>query len=273
MPELPEVETVVRGLRQHVVGRTIMAVQIAWHKTVQTPSPDEFTAGLVGHRLIGTSRRGKYILLEMDNDTHLSIHLRMTGRLFILPAGAAVEKHTRVVWTLDDGHELHFVDPRKFGRVALLRGADLDALHAKLGPEPLDALSPEGLARRLRRRKIAIKSALLDQAVVAGVGNIYADESLFQAGIAPQRPANSLSAEEMVRLRQALQCVLSSAIERHGTTLSDEQFRGLEGRMGQNQGFLAVFRRSGQTCPRCGATIQRIRLGGRSTHFCPHCQR
>lgn len=273
MPELPEVETVVRGLRQHVVGRTITAVQIGWDKTVQAPDPAAFIAGMVGRTIIAAGRRGKYILLELDNATHLSIHLRMTGRLFIEAAGAPVGKHTRLIWGMDDGREVHFVDPRKFGRVALLAASDLDALDARLGPEPLSDLTPAVLAERLRPRRMPIKQALLDQAVIAGIGNIYADEALFHAGIHPQRPANSLSGDDLTRLSDGIFHVLSTAVTRHGTTLQDEQFKGLEGRMGENQGYLAVFRRTGQECPRCGQAVQRIRLGGRSTHFCANCQK
>jgi len=272
MPELPEVETVVRGLRQHAVGRTITAVQVAWHKSVEKPDIDAFVAGLVGRRITGADRRGKYILLYMDNGMTMSIHLRMTGRLFILPDGSPIGPHTRLVWTLNDGYDIHFDDQRKFGRVALLKPADLAVLHTRLGPEPLDGLSPILLAERLHRRKIAIKSVLLDQGAVAGIGNIYADESLFYAGIHPQRPADSLSPDEIARLHDAIRHVLASAIKRHGTTLRDEQFKGLEGRMGDNQGYLAVFRCTGQPCPRCGTPIERIRLAGRSTHFCPRCQ-
>jgi len=272
MPELPEVETVVRGLRRHVAGRTITGVSVGWHKTVQGHEPAAFCAVLTGRRFVSAHRRGKYIVLELDDASYITIHLRMTGRLFILPAGAAPAPHTHIIWSLDDGRELHFVDPRKFGRVALLPAAGLAALDAKLGPEPLADLTPELLAARVRRRSIAVKSALLDQSVVAGIGNIYADEALFRAAIDPRRPASSLTTGEVSALCTAMREVLAAAVERHGTTLSDEQFVGLEGRMGENQGHLAVFRRTGQACPRCGATVQRIRLGGRSTHFCANCQ-
>jgi formamidopyrimidine-DNA glycosylase len=272
MPELPEVETVVRGLREHVVGRVITGVQIGWEKTVQSPAAADFVAGMVGRTIAAVGRRGKYILLDFDNDTHLTIHLRMTGRLFIETAGATAGKHTRLVWAMDDGHEVHFVDPRKFGRVALLATIDLDALDARLGPEPLLGLTPAILAGRLQARRIPIKQALLDQSVIAGIGNIYADEALYHAAIHPQRPANSLSAAELTRLTEGILHVLSTAVTRHGTTLRDEQFKGLEGRMGENQGFLAVFRRTGQKCPRCQHIVQRIVLGGRSTHFCANCQ-
>ncbi len=273
MPELPEVETVVRGLRQHVTGCTFTGVDVHWHKTVQSHSPAAFAEGLRGRRIVAVSRRGKYIVLKLDNEAFVTIHLRMTGRLFILPAHAAPAPHTRVVFWLDNGHALHFVDPRKFGRVALLQPDALSELDARLGPEPLSTLTPQLLLSRLARRSIAIKSALLDQSVVAGIGNIYADEALHRAAIHPQRPAHSLTTDEAAALCDAMREVLAGAVERHGTTLSDEQFVGLEGRMGENQGHLTVFRRTGQACPRCGATVQRVRLGGRSTHFCPHCQR
>jgi formamidopyrimidine-DNA glycosylase len=272
MPELPEVETVRRGLQDHVVGRRIESVTVLWDKTIETPSAAGYVAALAGRAILAAARRGKYLVLSLDNDQYMTIHLRMTGRLFLLPAGAAARAHTRIVWSLSDGNDVHFVDPRKFGRVALLDPAGLQRLHDRLGPEPFD-IGVEDLARRLARRSPAIKTILLDQSVLAGVGNIYADEALHAAAVSPQRPARSLSDDEVRRLRAAVRDVLLSAVERHGTTLSDEQFRGLEGHIGENQGYLAVFRRTGQPCPRCGAAIQRTRLGGRSTHFCATCQR
>jgi formamidopyrimidine-DNA glycosylase len=273
MPELPEVETVARGLRDHVAGRTITGVLVLWKKTVQAPDPAQFALALAGRTIVSAGRRGKYLLLALDNGSNMTIHLRMTGRLFILPTGTAAEPHTRIIWTLSGGHELHFVDPRKFGRVALLDSAALQSLHTRLGPEPLDDLSAEELGQRLARHRVAIKSALLNQSILAGIGNIYADEALYLAGISPKRPANSLSGEEVLRLHTAIRQILATAIDRHGTTLGDEQFKGLEGHMGENQGYLAVFRRTGQPCARCNAPVERIRLGGRSTHFCPQCQR
>jgi formamidopyrimidine-DNA glycosylase len=263
----------VRGLRRHIVGHTITAAQVAWAKTVQTESISDFIAAVIGRRIVAAERRGKYILLALDSEMHVSIHLRMTGRLFVLPSHTPPAKHTHVIWTLDDALDLHFVDQRKFGRVALLAPADVDRLNRKLGPEPLTDLTPDLLGAQVRRRSIAIKSALLDQSLVAGVGNIYADEALFAARIHPRRAANSLNDDETLHLYDALRQVLAAAVERHGTTLSDEQFKGLEGRMGENQGHLAVFRRTGQPCLCCGAPIQRLRVGGRSTHFCPSCQR
>jgi formamidopyrimidine-DNA glycosylase len=272
MPELPEVETVRRGLAEHVVGRTIVGATVVWYKTVHPHAVDDFISRVAGRTIAAAHRRGKYILLELDNGMHMSIHLRMTGRLLVLPAGVAPGPHTRLIWSLSDGQELHFADPRKFGRVNLLDAVAMSALDAKLGPEPLAGAGPGELYLALQRRSVAIKSVLLDQSVIAGIGNIYADESLFVAGIDPRRPACSLSTEEAATLLQCVRSVLASAVDRHGTTLADEQFKGLEGRMGQNQGYLAVFRRTGEPCPRCGTAIERVRLGGRSTHFCPHCQ-
>lgn len=272
MPELPEVETVVRGLREHVVGRTIISATIFWPKTVQKPDLAAFIRAVSGRTIESAGRRGKYIVLRLDSGDYLTIHLRMTGKLLLAAASAPPRLHTRVVFALDDSHEMHFVDLRKFGRIALLAAAELAALDARLGPEPLTDLSASTLAAGLAKRKIAIKSALLDQSVLAGVGNIYADEALFRAGIHPQRPANTLSTTETERLLAALQSVLATAVTRHGTTLSDEQFIGLQGRMGENQGYLTVFRRTGAPCPECATPIERVRLGGRSTHFCPHCQ-
>lgn len=272
MPELPEVETVVRGLARTLPGRTIIGVAVFWAKTV-TGAPQEYGPALVGRSFTAAARRGKWIVLGLDSGDSLIIHLRMTGRLCLQPAGAPAGPHTRVVWQLDDGQALHFDDMRKFGRTAVLGPGELATLDGKLGPEPLEGLERRALQERLRRRKIAIKPLLLDQTFVAGLGNIYADEALYAARIDPRRLANTLNAGEVERLLTAVERVLRSAVGYRGTTLGDEQFRDVEGQAGENQRHLSVFRRTGQACPNCGGSIERIRLGGRSTHFCPNCQR
>lgn len=269
MPELPEVETVVRGLRQHIVGRTITSVEVYWPATVATPAPEEFQARLVGQRIRCVERRGKFIILRLEQGD-LLVHLRMTGQLLVVPAGQAPDLgHLRVAIELD-GLRLLFNDTRKFGRMYLV--PDARQRLAALGPEPLNGeLTTEVLRERLRRRRAPIKSILLDQRVLAGVGNIYADEALHAAGIAPQRPACSLSHAEIATLQRALRSVLERAIENRGTTLSD--YRDAGGEAGEHQGALQVYGRAGEACLRCGCHIVRGRLSGRSAYHCPGCQR
>ena len=267
MPELPEVETIVNDLRPLVEGRSIAKVELLFPHAVERPSPEEFIEAAEGKRIARLRRRGKYILLELDDGSVLAVHLRLTGRLlFNAPHD---ENHVRAVFHLDDGSRLVFADPRKLGR--LHWAPRVEDVVGHLGPEPLDeSFTPEVLAQRLNGRRCTIKSLLLDQRTIAGLGNIYTDEALFLAGIHPQRPASSLSQEEIRRLYEAIREVLKQGIERRGTTFSD--YRDGFGRRGQNQAALKVFRRAGRPCPRCGTEIRRIKVAGRGTYFCPVCQ-
>lgn len=269
MPELPEVETIVRDLRHHLVGRRIVAVDIRWPRTVARPASDELAARLVGQQITGTARRGKYLLFPLASGDTLLVHLRMTGQLHVVDPDHALDQHTHLVLDLDNGQRLIFHDTRKFGRVYLV--AHAEQVVDKLGPEPLDPdFTPQELNRRLAQRKAPIKSLLLDQRVVAGIGNIYADEILFAAAIDPRRPGNSLEFNEVARIHTALRQVLAQAIFDRGSSLANYQRPG--GGRGQNQERHRVFRRTCQPCPTCGTPIVRIVLGQRATHFCPRCQ-
>jgi formamidopyrimidine-DNA glycosylase len=266
MPELPEVETVVRQLRLAIVGRTIAAVRVLWPRAVEGSLP-EFRRCLRGLTVARVGRRGKYIGVEGEGGAFFTVHLRMTGKLLsALPP--AERKHLRLAFSFRDGTRLFFVDPRKFGRLRLwpCRARSCPGL----GPEPLRETTVAQALRRLRTRR-PIKSVLLDQAVLAGIGNIYADEALFLAGIHPMRPLSGLSDKEILRLSRSTPHVLHEAIGRRGTTLRN--YRTIAGDKGKNQEHLNVYGRAGSPCFACGAPVARIRIAGRSSHFCPHCQK
>lgn len=269
MPELPEVETYLRDLQSELDGRTILSAQVNWPRTIAEPAVDVFTYKIRGRRFTQFSRRGKYMLLGLENGTTLIVHLRMTGGFEFHPAGAQADKHTHVTLELDDGRSLHYQDQRKFGRFWLV--PDPIAVLSKLGPEPLDdAFTPHLLGQALARRKAPIKALLLDQSVLAGVGNIYADEALFQAGIHPLSRGNDLNSEQLAKLHAAIQSVLQRGIELHGSSL--QNYVKLDGEPGSFQTEHQVFRKTGQPCPTCGHPVERIVVAQRSTHFCPVCQ-
>ncbi|MBK9052487.1 MAG: bifunctional DNA-formamidopyrimidine glycosylase/DNA-(apurinic or apyrimidinic site) lyase [Chloroflexi bacterium] len=269
MPELPEVETVVRALRPRLVGHTIQDVRNQWPRHIARPDFSELRARVQGLRVEALTRRAKYIVAQLSGGEHLLFHLKMTGHLAVVGADEPTNKHTHTVFVLNGDEELRFTDTRKFGRVYLVQ--DLAEVLTGLGPEPLEAdFTPAVLERRLQKHKRAIKPTLLDQAVLAGVGNIYADEALHEAGIHPTRPANSLDQTEIAALHTAIQQVLNLGIEREGASISN--YVKPDGTKGDMQNAVAVFRRTGMSCYRCGREIERIVLGGRSTHFCPGCQ-
>jgi formamidopyrimidine-DNA glycosylase len=271
MPELPEVETVVRGLRLPLAGRTLDGVTVRWPRTIAFPSVDEFEARIVGRQVVSVGRRGKYVVIGLDKG-YLLIHLKMSGRLLVAPADEPQDMHTHTVFDLSDGRQLRFRDVRKFGRVYLVDDAEL--VTAGLGPEPLDdEFSLNAFRRLLDRRRGRLKSLLLNQAFLAGLGNIYADESLFAARLHPLRKADSLTPDEQARLYEAMRLVLSRAVAGRGTTLDDQGYVDARGQAGAYQEQIAVYGRQGQPCPVCGTAIERIVVGGRSTHFCPQCQR
>ena len=275
MPELPEVQTVVDELGARLTGRVFApGATFSWPRTAGYPDAASFADRLAGRRVSGVRRRAKYILIDLDDGDLLVVHLRMTGNLQFVVPGDPPHPHARALLPLEDGAILRFADIRKFGRLYLGSEDELRGIIplSRLGPEPL---SPDFTVERLREalagRRGAIKPTLLDQAVIAGLGNIYVDEALFLAGIDPRRPADSLDDAAISALHAAIQEVLAGALARGGTSFRD--YLSTWGRKGTNQGSLQVFRRQGEECPRCGAPLARIVVAGRGTHFCPTCQR
>jgi formamidopyrimidine-DNA glycosylase len=272
VPELPEVETVVRELRPDLISRRIQSVEVSKH-ALRKPWSADWQTVLVGRRVVELRRRGKWIVIDLGKGMALVFHLGMTGQLRVVVKDAPREPHTHLVLPLDRGRtQLRFVDIRRFGSATLfMDAAALDVFFERtgLGPEPLD-LDPTYWQTRLQATNRSLKAALLDQRVVAGVGNIYADESLFEAKLHPLRTGRSLTAAEATRLRKAVAAVLGRAIERRGSSIRN--YVGGSGLRGEYQNEFRVYGRSGEPCLRCRTPIQRIRLGGRSTHFCPKCQ-
>jgi formamidopyrimidine-DNA glycosylase len=271
MPELPEVETVVRGLQNSLVGRTIGTVEVLWTRTIAGCAPQAFAGRLLDRRFLHVRRRGKWIHLELDGDEHLLIHLRMSGRLRVEPADAPVDRHARVIFSLDEGLRLRFSDQRKFGRIILT--GDPEEILGDLGPEPLgEDFTVARLAQMLARRRGRLKPLLLNQRFIAGLGNIYTDEALWRARIHPLRRADMLSEREVARLHEAIRVVLSEAVVAEGTTLDDFGYVGVNGQPGEFATRLAVYGRAGEPCPRCDAPIDRIKVSQRGTSLCPRCQ-
>lgn len=269
MPELPEVETVARSLRPKVSGRKITSMRSTWPRHIDRPDVSEFTDRILGQTISGVSRRGKFLLFPLGGPDTLIIHLRMSGHLTVADPAEKVDKHTHTVFGLDDGQELRFRDTRKFGRVYLV--ADPDEVVGKLGPEPLDnEFTPEIFGGIIGGKKRLLKPFLLDQSMIAGIGNIYADEALFYAGLNPRRRTDSLDNNDIANLHQAIRHVLQLGIDREGASISS--YLKPDGKKGNMQDEVRVFRRTGDPCFNCGEPIQRIVLGGRSTHFCEICQ-
>jgi formamidopyrimidine-DNA glycosylase len=313
MPELPEVETVKRGLQSLLIGHTVKAVESDWPKSFPN-APADVQQFLIGAQVVAVERRAKVLLIELSSKYSLVIHLKMTGQLVYVASqqiedrrlktegssqpsalspqsiepevrfgaghpnesliGKLPDKSTRVKLTLD-GAKLFFNDQRKFGWVRLLPTAEVSTIDfmQKVGPEPLSqAFTHEMFHERLQKRKnTSIKAALLDQTVLAGIGNIYADESLFAAHIHPETKVRELTKKQTKILRQELQAVLTLAIEKGGST--DKNYVNAEGKKGSYMSFAQVFRREGQACPRCGCEIIKLKVAGRGTHICPKCQK
>jgi formamidopyrimidine-DNA glycosylase len=274
MPELPEVETVRTGLRTLVLNRRITGLRVGvFEGVVGDLGVDATRARLLDRTIVDVARRAKYLFLVLDDETFLSVHLRMTGVLQVVPRDAAPLRFEHLAIELDDGNDLRYSDQRKFGRVLHIESSGYDEHDRFLGPEPLEpSFTPAVLAERLRGRTAPIKASLLDQRRVAGLGNIYVDEALFRAGIHPLRPAGSMTAPEAERLHAAIQAVLSEAIARQGTTFSS--FSNPYGESGNNQPNLRVYGRGrkGEPCLICGSALELLTVGGRSTHFCAVCQ-
>jgi formamidopyrimidine-DNA glycosylase len=276
VPELPEVETLRRDLVPVVVGRRFEHVVVTGSRTVRRLGPQNLVDGATSRSVVSIGRLGKYLLWQLDDGGTMVVHLRMSGQVLLAPPDEPRPLHTHVVFRLDGGEELRFVDPRTFGEVfVVLDGllADVAPDVATLGPDALTSrLSAAGLAKRLDRG-VRLKTLLTDQHVIAGIGNIYADEIAWVAGVRHDRPGRSLTPDEVAGLRRAMSSVLRSAIQARGSSLADEQYVDLNGRLGSYQLRFRVHGRVGLPCRRCGTTVERVVFQGRSTYFCPGCQR
>ncbi len=271
MPELPEVETVVRGLRPSLMGRVITDVVVYWERSIAAPDADVFVQRVTGQRIVGVGRRGKWIVIELNGGETLLVHLRMTGQLLLERDECAKDKYTRVLFHLDDGGQLRFSDMRKFGRLVLTD--EPDEVLGKLGPEPLaDTFTAPLFGEMLAQRRGRIKSLLLNQRFLVGLGNIYVNEALWRARVHPLRAANTLSPAEVERLHGAIRAVLREAIDEGGTTLADGTYQQADGSAGEFARRLAIYGREGKRCPRCGGEIERITVGQRGTFVCAECQ-
>ena len=274
MPELPEVETVRRSLLDRVVGREIVGLRVdVFAGVVGSLGVDATRARLLGHRFAEVRRRGKYLFFGLDDGTTLLIHLRMTGHLQFAARTDPPLRFEHLAIELSDGSDLRYADQRKFGRVLHLMPDEAAEVEQRLGFEPLEpAFTPDELGRLLLRRTGRLKSLLLDQRLIAGLGNIYADEALFLARLHPERPGSSLTGEDVRRLHAAIGEVLEGALRNRGTTISSHQ--DASGAAGENQFHLRVYGRgrTGEPCPRCGGALTVIQVGGRSSHVCVVCQ-
>ncbi len=281
MPELPEVETVARDLRPRLVGATIFGARTNWIRTLRSQDPVAFADGVAGRSVLAVGRRGKQLVVELSGDAALTIHLKMTGQLFVVPADVPEDPYVRLVLELTGGRELRFRDIRKFGKIGLYGrdpvSGDLveevggAAVFAGVGPEPLDDdFTLRDFRKLVRRRKGRLKPLMTDQSFLAGVGNIYADEALWRARLHPLRSASSLRPPDERRLYEAIRAVLGEAVERRGSSIDDYTAPDGDGSM---QETLDVYQRTDEPCARCGRPIKRIVIGARSTHFCSWCQR
>lgn len=274
MPELPEVETTVRDLRERIIGRKFKGITFQdWAKLFATHPPDVMSQLIKGEEVTGLTRRAKYVVIELTNGKTLVFHRKMSGNLMLRHQDDEWEKYTHIIFAFEDESELRFSDLRKFGRVYLfLDEVEKLAHFAKLGPEPLeDAFEFAHFSAILAKRKGTLKPLLLDQSLVVGLGNIYANEALFVSGLHPLRRAETLNEEEKYKLFLAIRQVLEKGIENRGTTLSD--YLDGNGQKGNNQEHLFVhFKKNGEPCENCGTPIEIMRVGQRSTYMCPTCQ-
>jgi formamidopyrimidine-DNA glycosylase len=269
MPELPEVETIKNELTPHVVGRCIKGVTLYWEGMVAEPSPQEFVARIKGQCVSRIARRGKYLIFSLSGGQLMIIHLKMSGALLLGPDSSQTPNYTRAVIHLDDGNHIFFRDPRKFGRMRL--AGEGDTTIGALGPEPLeDSFILPVLQECLSKRRGPIKAVLLDQAVIAGIGNMYADEALFDAGIHPFRSANSLSEVEIKRLYYSIRRILTDAIGAKGASVNTYLRPG--GQKGKAHFEFKVAHKRGEKCSVCEEWLQRLVVRGRSSYFCPRCQ-
>ena len=287
MPELPEVETVARQLDPELRGRRIERLEVLDGRWSRPVPPERLGEAVSGATIHGLGRRGKYLLLALNGERTLVMHLRMTGNLVLVEGEEVIDpsegrrlyegerstsaRHLRARFTLDDGREVWFTDPRRFGEAQLVEDEKLDDRFVRLGVEPLsDEFTTEGLGEMAAGRTVPLKSFLLDQSGIAGVGNIYADEALYRARLHPLSPAGSMKPEHHEALRDAVVAALEAGIDNGGSSIDD--YRDGRGEKGTMQDEFLVHTRAGEPCPSCGTTIVRIVVGGRSTYYCPNCQ-
>lgn len=274
MPEMPEVEQVRKTVEPYVKGRTIINCEVLLPRMIKHPSAEEFVSRVSGRKIEAMGRKGKYLELLLNDGCKIIMHLRMTGALLHRKKSEGEPPYAKVLFELSGGENLWFTDIRTFGTLCLVGGEDSwqDKGYLSLGPEPLsEALTADYLAKLAGKSKQAIKSFILDQSKIAGLGNIYADESLALSGLHPQRPANSLSNSEIEKLCDAVNTVIAQGIKNKGTTFRD--YKDGDGKQGENQKHLLVYNRKGEPCKKCGTVLQQIKVGGRGSVFCPVCQK
>ena len=274
MPELPEVQIIVNDLiNAGLIGKTITGARVLWEKTIAQPTAEEFIQTIAGQTISNIRRRAKYIIFDFQNGLHLLIHLRMSGKLQLISPNTEPDKHEHVILHFSDKFDLRFHDTRKFGRMYLVNNPDL--ILGKLGPEPLDnAFTVDIFKERIQSKNRQLKPLLLDQTFIAGLGNIYVDEALWEAKLHPKQIASKLSGKKLDTLYHAIRFVLQKGIDNLGTTLGKgkSNFYSAGQRRGRNAEQLNVFHRTDQPCPRCNTSIIFIIVGQRSTHICPKCQ-
>jgi formamidopyrimidine-DNA glycosylase len=276
MPELPEVETIRRELEREAVGKRIKAIEVHGTRTVRRQTKKNFITRLEGTKITAADRRGKYLVLKLDSGELLVVHLGMSGQLLRAVAKDPVVKHTHVIMTFTQGGQLRFVDPRTFGELFVTAPDELTSEIpelADLGMDPLDEpISWVTFGQRLLARTTKLKQLLMDQSFIAGIGNIYSDEILWESGLRRDRTPQTLSSMEVRRLYRAVVEVLHEAVKHRGSTLADQQYVDLHGKPGEYQALHQVYARDGEACRRCRATIAKEKVGGRSSYFCPACQ-
>ncbi len=273
MPELPEVEVVCRGLDHHLTGRTMKTVRYS-RLHLRLPKPEKQASDLlVGSTIISVARQAKYVVIGLDNGSFLIVHLGMTGRLGLFPAGSPELKHDHGFWLFDNSMELRFNDTRRFGSIQIATSAkELEALFSRIGPDPFSrSFTAKYLHKKAGQRKVAVKNFLMDNHIVPGIGNIYASETLFAANIHPARAVSTLSFDEWDKVVRKSRRILKKAIESGGTTISD--YVNSSGEKGYFQVKLLVYGRNGEPCRKCDQSIQRSVIGGRASFFCPECQK
>ena len=273
MPEMPEVEQVRKTLTPHIQGKTITNIEIYLDRLIQHPTPEAFIKGLVGKTILDVGRKGKYLVLKTGASQELIVHLRMTGALIAQPEEAPIPKYAKIKFELTDGINMWFTDIRTFGTLYLVTDGDAYIEgYETLGPEPLSSgFTVEYLAPLAAKSRKPIKTFILDQKIIAGLGNIYADECLALSKIMPTRLANTLSQDEIVQLCSAINAVIAQGIRNRGTTFRD--YKDGEGNKGDNQNHLLVYSRSGKPCKSCGTALVQIKVGGRGSVYCPVCQK